>query len=107
MEQSYDPINGDLNTSDRISAILKKCIDGEVLSEVELQTLDQWLTASPYNRSVNEEVVNSNILELEIKQMVAVNKKALWGRIKKALAAKCLSPVSFHFFVAGLAGMLQ
>jgi transmembrane sensor len=86
MEQSNDPLNNDPRISDRISAILKKCIDGETLNAVEQQIFDQWLARSPYNRSVHEDVTNPAILERDMKRMVGVDKKELLGSIKTGVA---------------------
>jgi transmembrane sensor len=100
MEQSSDPMHDDLAQSDKISAILKKCIDGEKLTDAEQQALDLWLAASPHNRTVFNEVMDPDTLERDMKAMVGVDKKALWGRIKKG-AADVRKPGILSFFRSG------
>lgn len=78
-----DPMHHDLEKASRIANILKKCIDQERLDSHEQQLLDEWLAASPHNRSVYEEVTDPGRLEKDIKEIVGYNKKELWGRIKE------------------------
>jgi len=82
MDQSTDPMQHDLQKASRIADILKKCIDQERLDSHEQQLLDEWIAASPHNRSVYEEVTDPDRLEKDIKEIVGYNKKELWGRIK-------------------------
>jgi hypothetical protein len=60
-------------------------IDGQAVALTEQHTLDQWLTASPHNRTVYDEVMNPNTLERDMKQMVGVDKAALYARIKQGI----------------------
>lgn len=85
MELSNDPIHDALAKADQIAGILKKCVDEEKLTDAEQQQLDYWLSDSPYHPVIHADITDPDILEKDIKSMVAVDRKALWDKIMNGI----------------------
>jgi len=75
--------------NERIIALLHKTLNELSLDEAEKKELDDWLSQSPHNRSLYEEITTDpENLQKDVREMLLYDSKAIWSKIEQRRQGK-------------------
>lgn len=68
-----------------IFQLLYRRLRGEVLDQSAQDILDEWVAASPENKKMYDEIMDSDEFKKDIKQMLQYDSIAAWNKIRKGI----------------------
>lgn len=80
--------------NDKIVEILWKYLREESLTAGEKEILDVWLSGSPFNQKVFDEVMNEDSLEKDIELLLKRRTESIWNKIVPATREEDLKPAA-------------
>lgn len=81
-----------MNVNNTIITILYKLLRAEALSGQENSLLAEWSAASEHNRQLLHDVNNGHLLQEDLQQRYALDKKAAWEKISGKLFERTAKP---------------
>jgi hypothetical protein len=83
-----------MNVNHSIIAVLYKLLRAEPLTGQETASLTEWSAQSEHNRQLLNDINNGQLLQEDLQQRYALDKKAAWEKVSGKLFAAEAKPSS-------------